>query len=644
MLFLLPLPALAATPEELVELRYLDDSGRNDLARRRARALVEADPSDVSAQLTWIRLNRWHGPRVATGMEQTYRAWLAQSPDDPGRKLELAFAKMLVSSGGQSHDVFPERPGPWCEEVLPLLDASAADPELRAKILWNRQFALDRCGMDDQAERQALLALAESAVAARMPATLFRLEDEVVDAEDAALIERLLADQPWRVSDLWRLWREETSGEGLARAREAALRTAEGLTGSDSAAMVSAAFEALDAAGQTDRAEAALARLKALDPQREWFPSVRTSSADEQPAKPIVLSDAATRLAALEAEEPEERWEKVEWYDERATLLLTLGRDEEALALLREAYVIDDGIASNLRYAREAARQGRELRRAARSVDIVIDYLQQGAPYPLQGPEALQRSQAQLADALCARATVALARGRTRQAAEDAARALSLQDSAEAHLLYGLSLEGPDSGGTAFWHLSLGLAGDHRRPDLRPAALARLEALWPEHGLWHPMGLVGWLDIDWALASPSPAEAPREPFPDLEFVLDGQKTRISALPGPLVVDVWATWCGPCVSSLPELDQAARANPGLTFLALSVDAEEATAAAFLSQSQPAFRAAWVGAGGMDALGISGIPATFVLDAEHRVVDRWTGWGPGDERLDEAIRALGSQRAR
>src|SRR5262247_1209720 len=41
-------------------------------------------------------------------------------------------------------------------------------------------------------------------------------------------------------------------------------------------------------------------------------------------------------------------------------------------------------------------------------------------------------------------------------------------------------------------------------------------------------------------------------------LLDGQKTRLADYSGKvLVVDLWATWCGPCIQEIPHLVQIAR---------------------------------------------------------------------------------------
>lgn len=49
-----------------------------------------------------------------------------------------------------------------------------------------------------------------------------------------------------------------------------------------------------------------------------------------------------------------------------------------------------------------------------------------------------------------------------------------------------------------------------------------------------------------------------------------------AYPGrPLLINVWASWCGPCIEEMPELERYARSQPkdGLQVIGLALDSPE-----------------------------------------------------------------------
>ena len=59
--------------------------------------------------------------------------------------------------------------------------------------------------------------------------------------------------------------------------------------------------------------------------------------------------------------------------------------------------------------------------------------------------------------------------------------------------------------------------------------------------------------------------------------------------GIVLVDFWASWCGPCRSFTPIYEQAAERNPEITFAKVDTEAEQQLAAALGIQSIPTIMA-------------------------------------------------------
>ena len=91
-------------------------------------------------------------------------------------------------------------------------------------------------------------------------------------------------------------------------------------------------------------------------------------------------------------------------------------------------------------------------------------------------------------------------------------------------------------------------------------------------------------------------------------------------------------------ALPQVDLLARTTPDITFLAVSVDEQPADAGEYLSETIPAFVQVWGGPDAMKAAGVTGIPAVFFLDAEHRIVATERGFSSDGGGLEEGVRQL------
>ena len=96
---------------------------------------------------------------------------------------------------------------------------------------------------------------------------------------------------------------------------------------------------------------------------------------------------------------------------------------------------------------------------------------------------------------------------------------------------------------------------------------------------------------------------------------------------PLLVNLWATWCAPCVAEMPTLDSlAAREDDRLRVLALSQDHDgRAKVEAFFAARDFARLEPYLDPelAIMAALGVSILPTTILYDAEGREVWRMTG---------------------
>lgn len=131
-----------------------------------------------------------------------------------------------------------------------------------------------------------------------------------------------------------------------------------------------------------------------------------------------------------------------------------------------------------------------------------------------------------------------------------------------------------------------------------------------------------------------------DPLPALRVTgPDGKPLALASLSGrPTLVNLWATWCGPCVKELPALGRlAARAPAGLRVLAVSQDAAEGNIDDFLARNRvgafanhrdPQSALAFHYGGGT-------LPLTVLYDAQGREVLRVVGALAWDEAQGAAL---------
>jgi cytochrome c biogenesis protein CcmG, thiol:disulfide interchange protein DsbE len=104
-------------------------------------------------------------------------------------------------------------------------------------------------------------------------------------------------------------------------------------------------------------------------------------------------------------------------------------------------------------------------------------------------------------------------------------------------------------------------------------------------------------------------------------VLRGPAVDLASLRGrPALINFWASWCGPCKQEAPELERLARRLHGEARL-VGVDWNDTTAnaTAFIRAhglTYPNLRDGSSQVG--NAFGLTGLPTTFVIDSQGRVV--------------------------
>jgi thiol-disulfide isomerase/thioredoxin len=142
------------------------------------------------------------------------------------------------------------------------------------------------------------------------------------------------------------------------------------------------------------------------------------------------------------------------------------------------------------------------------------------------------------------------------------------------------------------------------------------------------------LPLAFALVS-TPLCAKRAPDPSFK-TLDGQTRKLSALQGQIVVvNFWATWCGPCQEELPRLRQIAASYAGkpvrFVYISIDVSRDQGKIPAALARLHVDFDS-WVGAD-TDTLGRFGlgeiVPGTLILDEHGEPVARIMGEAREDD---------------
>jgi thiol-disulfide isomerase/thioredoxin len=129
---------------------------------------------------------------------------------------------------------------------------------------------------------------------------------------------------------------------------------------------------------------------------------------------------------------------------------------------------------------------------------------------------------------------------------------------------------------------------------------------------------------------------------ELKTIPDGKAFKLSDLKGKaLVIDLWATWCGPCRTSTPELVNLQKefGPKGLEVIGLDIDPDSDTpekVKAFASEFKINYKLAFAEREMAVSLMRGGnIPQSIVVGRDGKIVDHFVGFSP--VRTPEKLRA-------
>jgi thiol-disulfide isomerase/thioredoxin len=117
--------------------------------------------------------------------------------------------------------------------------------------------------------------------------------------------------------------------------------------------------------------------------------------------------------------------------------------------------------------------------------------------------------------------------------------------------------------------------------------------------------------------------------------LDGSAFKLADYQGKVViVNFWATWCGPCLTEMPLLEKTAakyKDDAEIVFLALSTDEERDEVAPFIKQHK--FKLPMGYAENLnDHYRVASIPTTMIFDRKGEIAFRQSGFNPREDFVE------------
>ncbi len=138
-----------------------------------------------------------------------------------------------------------------------------------------------------------------------------------------------------------------------------------------------------------------------------------------------------------------------------------------------------------------------------------------------------------------------------------------------------------------------------------------------------------------------------EPAPDFNLLNpQGGRVSLASLKGKVVVlNFWATWCGPCIAELPHFQEfydQVKNDPGVALYAITTDENRGLVGPFLKKNNYSFPVLF-DEGVRAKFGVRGIPATFILDPNGMTRLRMVGFNQNEPLVPYLTRLVTEYRS-
>lgn len=148
----------------------------------------------------------------------------------------------------------------------------------------------------------------------------------------------------------------------------------------------------------------------------------------------------------------------------------------------------------------------------------------------------------------------------------------------------------------------------------------------------------------------NPVSAAQTSAPDFALNdITGKKVNLSEFRGKVVLlNFWATWCGPCKAEMPSLNNLYNEykDKGFVVLAVSVDTSEKPVKSFAREHKLAFPVLLDKdkAVSFDEYAVLGLPTTFLIDKTGIVIEKIIGEREWDspQMKEKILKLLGGKK--